>query len=456
MFTEGTGVKFHFISSSGVFDTKVSTNALVGGYLYFVGDVIHLATGTNTYVTYNDEETAIAAQSAINTHIGLSGTAVHGLGTAATAATTTTIASGGDGLPTAGTVYTALADKADDNEVVKLTGNQSIAGTKTFTTSPVVPQKATAAGNNDTTVATEAQIYGHANATGTAVHGLGTASTYAVGSAAGEIPLVQADGKLLASLMPALAIMDIHVVANQSAMLALTTAQVQQGDIAVREDVNRCFILVNGASPNLLASWQELLTPADGVLAALNTHTGQNGTAVHGLGAASTRGVSATITTGTDLVEVGAVNTALAGKQNNVTGKAIADALQKITTDSQGHVTGSTAVVAGDLPAHTHAYQAQTAAGDNGNVLLGGATAGTFGTSRAIDATTGGTNASTNLITSGAVNAGLALKANLASPGLTGTPTAPTASAGTNTTQIATTAFVTGAISSAGMTWLVD
>lgn len=40
----------------------------------------------------------------------------------------------------------------------------------------------------------------------------------------------------------------------------------------------------------------------------------------------------------------------------------------------------------------------------------------------------------------------LNLKANLASPTLTGTPAAPTASAGTNTTQIATTAFVTTAV----------
>ncbi len=37
-------------------------------------------------------------------------------------------------------------------------------------------------------------------------------------------------------------------------------------------------------------------------------------------------------------------------------------------------------------------------------------------------------------------------KANLASPALTGTPTAPTAAAGTNTTQVATTAFVTAAV----------
>ena len=42
---------------------------------------------------------------------------------------------------------------------------------------------------------------------------------------------------------------------------------------------------------------------------------------------------------------------------------------------------------------------------------------------------------------------GLALKAPLESPSLTGTPLAPTAAAGTNTTQIATTAFVTAATS---------
>jgi len=40
----------------------------------------------------------------------------------------------------------------------------------------------------------------------------------------------------------------------------------------------------------------------------------------------------------------------------------------------------------------------------------------------------------------------VALKAPLASPALTGTPTSPTASVGTNTTQVATTAFVKAAI----------
>lgn len=40
------------------------------------------------------------------------------------------------------------------------------------------------------------------------------------------------------------------------------------------------------------------------------------------------------------------------------------------------------------------------------------------------------------------LNTALGLKAPLASPAFTGTPTAPTAAAGTNTTQLATTEFV--------------
>jgi len=48
---------------------------------------------------------------------------------------------------------------------------------------------------------------------------------------------------------------------------------------------------------------------------------------------------------------------------------------------------------------------------------------------------------------SSATTTALGLKANLVSPALTGTPTAPTAAAGTSTTQVATTAFVGTAVS---------
>lgn len=55
-------------------------------------------------------------------------------------------------------------------------------------------------------------------------------------------------------------------------------------------------------------------------------------------------------------------------------------------------------------------------------------------------------SSSTNPVQNKVINTALAAKAPLASPALTGTPTAPTAAAGTNTTQIATTAFVKSAV----------
>lgn len=48
-----------------------------------------------------------------------------------------------------------------------------------------------------------------------------------------------------------------------------------------------------------------------------------------------------------------------------------------------------------------------------------------------------------------AIASAVSSKADSNSPSLTGTPTAPTASVGNNTTQLATTAFVTAAVSAA-------
>lgn len=76
-------------------------------------------------------------------------------------------------------------------------------------------------------------------------------------------------GKLLTSILPAIAITDTFVVSSQSAMLALTA---ETGDVAVRTDLNKSFILkANPAST--LSNWQELLTPTDSVLS-VNSQTG--------------------------------------------------------------------------------------------------------------------------------------------------------------------------------------
>lgn len=70
------------------------------------------------------------------------------------------------------------------------------------------------------------------------------------------------DGKLIAGQLPELPIVDTYVVASQAAMLALT--QADQGDVAIRTDLNKTFILSNN-SPTVLSSWKELLTPTDAV-----------------------------------------------------------------------------------------------------------------------------------------------------------------------------------------------
>ena len=54
-----------------------------------------------------------------------------------------------------------------------------------------------------------------------------------------------------------------------------------------------------------------------------------------------------------------------------------------------------------------------------------------------------------------AVASAISSKADLNSPALTGTPTAPTASSGTNTTQVASTAFVQTALSGAFTTGMI-
>ncbi len=87
------------------------------------------------------------------------------------------------------------------------------------------------------------------------------------GATNGYAPLVS--GIVPSQYLPAIAITDTFVVANQTSMLALDA---QTGDVAVRSDLNKSFIL-KGSSPSVLANWQELLTPTDSVLS-VNGATG--------------------------------------------------------------------------------------------------------------------------------------------------------------------------------------
>lgn len=104
------------------------------------------------------------------------------------------------------------------------------------------------------------------------VTGLGTAATKNTGTASGQIPVLGTGGKIDAALLPAIAISETSVVESQAAMLAL---KAQVGDIAVRTDLSKSFIL-KAEPASTLANWQELLTPG----CAVQSVAGKTGTVV--------------------------------------------------------------------------------------------------------------------------------------------------------------------------------
>lgn len=75
-------------------------------------------------------------------------------------------------------------------------------------------------------------------------------------------------GKLPSSQLPAIAVTDTFVVASQAAMLALTA---EVGDIAIRTDASKTFVLA-AAPASTLANWKELLSP--GAVVSVNGQTG--------------------------------------------------------------------------------------------------------------------------------------------------------------------------------------
>ena len=128
---------------------------------------------------------------------------------------------------------------------------------------------------------------------------------------------------------------------------------------------------------------------------------------------------------------------------------AKASGLYKVATDAQGHVTGATAVTKSDISplesdptvrawakaATKPSYKASEIANDANADLAGPTVADAL---ESIDADLASIDS--------AVSDMKLSKADKDSPTFTGTPKAPTAAAGTNTTQIATTAFVQSAV----------
>lgn len=113
---------------------------------------------------------------------------------------------------------------------------------------------------------------------------LGTASKYDVGNGEGQIPVVDSDGFLSSSIIPRIAITNTFVVSSQDEMLKLS--QAETGDICIRNDLSKTFIL-KGEPYSTLANWQELKTPTDKVTS-VNGKTGAVNISLSELGGVST------------------------------------------------------------------------------------------------------------------------------------------------------------------------
>jgi Repeat of unknown function (DUF5907) len=225
------------------------------------------------------------------------------------------------------------------------------------------------------------------------------------------------DAKIPTSQLPALAITDTFVVASQAAMLALTA---EVGDVAVRTDLNKSLIL-RAAGASTLGNWQELLTPTDAVTS-VNGQTGAVSLTASGLGAlAAANNLSDVANAATARTNLG-----LAIGTNVQAYSAEVAALAALSPSNDDVIQRK----AGAWATRSMAQLKADLAVSKSDVGLG-----------SVDNTS-----DVSKPVSTATQSALDLKASLASPALMGTPTAPTASAGTSTTQIATTAFVAGEI----------
>lgn len=191
---------------------------------------------------------------------------------------------------------------------------------------------------------------------------LGTASAANTGTSSGNVPILDGGGKLATSTLPALAITSVNVVASQAAMLALAA---EQGDIAVRSDLNKTFALSTN-SPSTLADWKELLTPTDAVLSV----AGKTGAVTLVKGDVGLGSVDNTSDAGKP---VSTSQATAIGLKLDISAKAVASDLQ-VGTDNTKYATASAIRAAMAFTALTDAatIAVDMATGFNFSVTLGG------------------------------------------------------------------------------------
>jgi hypothetical protein len=138
---------------------------------------------------------------------------------------------------------------------------------------------------------------------------------------ANALLVLDGSGLVPTTALPPLAINDVSVVANQAAMLALTA---QRGDMAIRMDNGRTYVLSTD-SPSTLADWKEVL--AAGQVVSVNGQTGVVNLAV---------------------ADISGLTAALTGKENTGVAAGLVAAHESDTTNVHGIADTSVLVVTSD------------------------------------------------------------------------------------------------------------
>lgn len=201
------------------------------------------------------------------------------------------------------------------------------------------------------------------------ISGLGTAALKDTGKASGNIVVVESNGKIDDSLIPAMAISETFEADSEEAMLTLSC---QRGSICIRTDENKSYIL-SGDMPSVLANWKWLKTPDCKVLS-VNGKTGAVTLSAADVNAESLlkdAEVKNTPVDGDSLAVIDSVASDVTKKVSFTSLKAFmkgyfdglynkyahptypqkASGLYKITVDDTGHVSAVTAVSKSDITA---------------------------------------------------------------------------------------------------------
>jgi hypothetical protein len=266
------------------------------------------------------------------------------------------------------------------------------------------------------------------------------------------------NSKVPASQIPVVSFQSANVVANESAMLALSTAVI--GSIAIRTDVNENFVL-SASNPSVLSNWVRLAIPTS--VTSVNGYAGPT--------------VSLTTADIAPSANRNYLTNTQAGVLSNTSGTNTGDQTIILTGDVTGTGTGifaTTVNSVGGVSSSTIASLPTTVNANTSSItaeviratgvesaldtrILSNTSSITTNSSD-ITSLTSIVNTATSSITTNTsdistINTNLALKAPLASPTFTGTPTAPTPATSDISTKIATTEYVKASItaSNAGL-----